>query len=190
MEETELSLPNALTDGVMVRPGELEDVLPCSQFSAAYTTNYVWQMQFHENERAIRSYFTRVRLPRAMPVTYPHNSDALIHLIQQAAYLLVAEQNGVQVGFVCGNIEPWRETLSIEALVVAADIRWQGTGKKLWNTALALAQENNCAHVTFSLQTKNDPAITFVQKRGATVCGYNDRLFPNGDIALLFSLSL
>ncbi len=190
MEETDFSLPDAVTDEIVLRAGELEDVVPCSQLDASYTTDYVWQMHFQETEHAAHSHFTRVRLPRSMPVTYPHNRNALLKMLQHVSYLLVAEKNGEPVGFVCGNIEPWRDTITIEAMIVSAGMRRQGVGRKLWNGVAALAQENDCAQLSVALQTKNDPAISFVRKRGATLCGYDDRLFPNGDIALLFSLSL
>ncbi len=190
MEETDFSLPETATNEIVLRAGELEDIVPCSLLDASYTTDYVWQMHFQETEHTAHSQFTRVRLPRSMPVAYPHNRKALLQLLQHVSYLLVAEQNGEPVGFVCGNIEPWRGAITIEAMIVSAEMRRQGIGKKLWRGVAALAQENDCTQISVALQTKNDPAISFVHKRGATLCGYDDRLFPNGDIALLFSLSL
>ncbi len=190
MEETEFSLPDTATDEMMLRAGEMEDIVPCSQIEAAYTTDYVWQMHFQETEHTAQTHFTRVRLPRSMPVAYPHNQNEILQLLQQVSYLLVVENAGEVAGFVCGNIEPWRSTVTIEAMIVAASMRRRGIGKKLWNGVAALAQENRCTQLSVALQTKNDPAISFVRKFGATLCGYDDRLFPNGDIALLFSLSL
>ena len=38
--------------------------------------------------------------------------------------------------------------------------------------------------------TKDYPAICFYQKHGFAFCGFNDQLYPNHDIALLFALSL
>ncbi len=190
MEEAHLSLPDAVTHAVVLRSGEMEDILPCSRLDASYKTDYVWQMQFQENEHAVQSQFTRVRLPRSMPVFYPHSAEALMQLLQRVSYLLVAEKDETPVGFVCGNIEPWRNTLTIEAFIVAAEMRRQGIGKKLWNGVTAIAQQNDCQQVSMALQTKNDPAISFARKRGAVLCGYDDHHFSNGDIALLFSVSL
>jgi ribosomal protein S18 acetylase RimI-like enzyme len=43
--------------------------------------------------------------------------------------------------------------------------------------------------MTLEIQTKNHPAISFAQKHGFQFCGYNERYYPNGDIALFFSRS-
>lgn len=190
MEETDFSLPKTPTDELVLRVGEIEDIALCSRLNASYETDYVWQMHFQETEHTAQSNFTRVRLPRSMPVRYPHSPRELMQLLQQVSYLLVAEKNDEPVGFVCGHIEPWRTTLTIEAFIVVPNLRRQGIGKKLWNGVAALAQQNNCPRLSVALQTKNDPAISFVRKRGAVLCGYDDHYFPNGDIALLFSVSL
>ena len=40
------------------------------------------------------------------------------------------------------------------------------------------------------LQTKNHPGISFAQRYGFALCGYNDDYYPTGDIAVFWSLSL
>jgi ribosomal protein S18 acetylase RimI-like enzyme len=49
------------------------------------------------------------------------------------------------------------------------------------------ARERNLSRLMLDLQTKNYPAISFVQKHGFQFCGYNERYYSNGDIALFFS---
>jgi hypothetical protein len=44
--------------------------------------------------------------------------------------------------------------------------------------------------MTIEIQTKNYPGIIFCQQRGFAFCGFNDRLFPNQDIAVFFSQAL
>ncbi len=46
------------------------------------------------------------------------------------------------------------------------------------------------ASVTAAIQSKNDPATRFFQRRGYTFRGAVDHYFGNGDIALLFALEL
>jgi ribosomal protein S18 acetylase RimI-like enzyme len=49
------------------------------------------------------------------------------------------------------------------------------------------ALAHSLARVMLEVQTKNHPAIAFAQKNGFQFCGYNERYYPNGDIALFFS---
>jgi hypothetical protein len=44
--------------------------------------------------------------------------------------------------------------------------------------------------VTLETQTKNYPGILFSQANGMVFCGFNDRYFSNGDIAVFFSQTL
>jgi hypothetical protein len=40
------------------------------------------------------------------------------------------------------------------------------------------------------MQSKNYPAMMLAQKHGYEFCGYNDRYYPNQDIALVFGRSI
>ncbi len=190
MEDVDFSVPELLSGGIAVRPGEMDDVALCSQLDGSYNTHYVWQMNLKESEYTLKSLFNRVRLPRVMPVMYPFSARAIWAMLQKASYLLVAELHEQPVGFACGALLPWRKTLTIDALIVSPEVRRQRVGTSLVGAVQLLAQTNDCAQIAVSLQTKNDPAITFARKKGAVLCGYDDHLFPNGDIALLFSLSV
>ena len=52
------------------------------------------------------------------------------------------------------------------------------------------AMEHNLKQLMLETQTKNYPAISLAQKQGFHFCGYNERYYPNGDIALFFSRSI
>ncbi len=173
-----------------VRSAESEDILFCSQLDGAYQTNYVWQMHFQESRRTVHITFNRVRLPRIMAVEYPYPADALYTMFEQAPYLLVAGYQDDILGCIDGFVERSRKTLTINNLIVHKQARRQGIGRLLLKAIKALAWENDCQYLTIAVQTKNDPTIEFIQRIGFIYCGYNDKYYPNGDIALFFSLKL
>ena len=84
----------------------------------------------------------------------------------------------------------WHNTFNINNIIVQPNVRRKGIAKLLLKTAKLVALQNQCNQLTITLQTKNYPGIKFAQKQGFTFCGYNDRYYPNGDIALIFSLKI
>jgi GNAT superfamily N-acetyltransferase len=75
-------------------------------------------------------------------------------------------------------------------VVVARSYRNQRIATRLLNIARKWARERDLTQMTMEIQTKNYPGILFCQQRGFTFCGFNDRLFPNQDIAVFFSQSV
>ena len=78
----------------------------------------------------------------------------------------------------------------IRNLIVHRDYRRQGVASALLRAARHWALDNELSKLTLETQTKNYPAIRFAQKHRFTFCGYNDRYYSNGDIAVFFSLNL
>jgi len=173
-----------------IRPAEPEDVLPCSLLEGGYQTDYVWQMHLQENERLVQTIFNRVRLPRTMPVAYPYSETELKTIFEQADLLLVACYGAEIVGCLEGQFDSLQKVLTINNLIVNTAVRGQKIGKRLLNGARIIAEQHNCQMLNITLQTKNNPTIRFVQKLGFAYAGYNDKLYLNGDIALIFSLKL
>lgn len=189
---TTLDFSSETMTDVNIRTAVAEDVEICANFDAAYTTEYVWQMQLTESEWSHGVEFSRLRLPRKMSVTFPFRPAEINAMLYRAQYMLVAtlDETDEIIGYVMGSIEPWRQSLNIDLLLVRKDARRQRVGQKLLGAVRALALENEAMHINFSVQTKNDPAIKLARQQGAILCGYNDRLYPNGDIALLYTLQL
>ncbi len=175
-----------------IRAAIAEDVEICANFDADYATEYVWQMQLKESEWSHSVDFTRLRLPREMSVAFPFRPIEISAMLYRAQYMLVATRGDADeiIGYVAGGIEAWRQSLSVNLLLVRKNARRQGVGQKLLSAVRAFAEENGATRIDFSVQTKNDPAIKLLRRQGAILCGYNDRLYPNGDIALLYTLQL
>lgn len=174
-----------------VHPAELVDLNACYQLNAAYTTDYVWQMQMHNNGRRTDIRFDAVRLPRPMQVTYPRSPDELLdHWEEGNCFLVVHNKRGDIVGFLDAQFEPWQTLLSVSNLVIDKDYRRQGYGSALLEAGKQWAIEQNLNRIMLEAQTKNHPLISFAQKHGFKFCGYNERYYANGDIALFFAKSI
>ncbi len=176
---------------MQIFPAELVDINACYQMDLSYTTDYVWQMQAQENGRAIDIRFDTVRLPRPMRVDYPRSPDELLeHWQQDQCFLVARNMNDIIVGFLDARADLWQNLLWISNLGITKNFRRRGVGKLLLKSATRWAQSQNLCRVMVEVQTKNYPAISFIQKYGFQFCGYNERYFPNGDIALFFTRSI
>lgn len=176
---------------MQIQAAELADLNLCYQLNMAYTTDYVWQMQTRENGRTIDVRFDTVRLPRPMRVAYPRSPDELLlHWQQDGCFLVARTLNDEVAGFLDAWPRPWQNLLWISNLVIDQSYRRQGIGSHLLKSARRWAMEHELDQLMLEIQTKNHPAISFAQKHGFQFCGYNERYYPNGDIALFFSLSV
>jgi ribosomal protein S18 acetylase RimI-like enzyme len=68
--------------------------------------------------------------------------------------------------------------------------RNQGIGKALLRAAAAWAREESLRRLILEAPTKNGPALRYFHARGAEFCGFNDRYYTNGDIAVFFEYRL
>ncbi|MCB0182273.1 MAG: GNAT family N-acetyltransferase, partial [Anaerolineae bacterium] len=75
-------------------------------------------------------------------------------------------------------------------LVIDKDFRRQGYGSVLLEAGKKWALDQKLNRIMFEAQTKNHPLISFAQKHGFKFCGYNERYYANGDIALFFAKSI
>lgn len=176
---------------MIVRMAELADLNLCYELDGAYTTNYVWQMQAHENERSIEVRFDTVRLPRPMRVAYPRHPDELLPNWRQGeCFLVAADPADEPIAFLDMTAQTWHRVGWIRNLIVQRPYRHQGVATALLRAARYWALENELSRIMLETQTKNYPAIRFAQKHGFVYCGYNDRYYRNGDIAVFFALNL
>jgi ribosomal protein S18 acetylase RimI-like enzyme len=175
---------------VTVRPARPDDIVTCSHVNGDYQTNYVWQMHFQEQKHRVQVVFNQVRLPRSMAAHYPFQQPDLLASFEQESHLWVACYDGQVVGCLGGAGDDLRGVFAINNLIVDQAARRNGIGKRLLQTIHIIAGQQGCQSLTIALQTKNDPAIRFAQKMGFVFCGYDDKYFPNGDIALIFSMKI
>lgn len=168
-------------------PADLE---ACVDLDHATETDYVWQMEYLDQDGSLSVTFREARLPRTMRVRYPRSRAVLEENWQLHAGFLVAEIGHKVVGYV--NMEERRiyDTGWIVDLVVDNSSRSQGIGTGLLKRARSMARERGLKRIVVETSTKNFPAISFLQRRGLVLCGYNDLYYPNHDIAVFFGQNL
>ncbi len=170
-----------------IRPALMGDLQECLKFDASYATEFVWQMDSRVANGEIRVTFHHVRLPRSMRVAYPRDVEALMADWRLRDALLVAERDGIKLGYVSLSAQPAQRAAQIGDLVVRHTFRRSGVGSALIGAALHWARERDLRQIAVEAQTKNHPAISLLNKLGFTFCGFNDRHYLNQDIAIFFS---
>jgi ribosomal protein S18 acetylase RimI-like enzyme len=172
-----------------IRLANLGDLNSCLAIDDSFETEYVWQMEEHSGTGDISVGFHLARLPRAMKVAGIISRDDLLYNYQHGGALFVADDGAVR-GFLDVSESAWNQVAYINNLAIAPPHRRKGVGTLLMRAALDWARQKKLVTAMLDTSTKDYPAISFYQKHGFTFCGFNDQLYPNHDIALLFALNL
>lgn len=173
-----------------VRDATEEDLAACLQLDLSYETEYVWQMDVRDEAGAIAVNFRTVRLPRPMRVVYPREQQALSSVWHKHECFLIAETSGVVRGYLIMRVDTGPGTGWITDIAVGRAWRRQKLASALLAEAYNRAHEDHLRRLTVETQTKNYPGICFCQRHGLNFSGFNDRYYPNQDIALFFGQSV
>jgi len=171
---------------IQVRPATNADVKQLVGLDHNYSTDYVWQMEARDDSGVISVAFRASRLPRSVRVTFPRDPHRLSDAWTKRLCFLVAEDEGQLKGYVNLTASITPETAWIADLAVDRRFRRSGVGSVLVAAASHWARQNQFKRIVLEMQSKNYPAICFAQKNGFVFCGYNDRYYPNQDVALFF----
>ncbi len=173
-----------------IRSATPADYERCVVLDHSVSTEQVWQMSLEEVDGAQTVTFRPARLPRSTKLLYPRSGDTLLDSWNGHACFLVAEWEQEVVGYVNVRYENTLEAAWIADLVVDRAFRLKGIGRALLRASREWALNQQVRRLIVETQTKNFPAISFLQKRGLALCGYNDLYYPNQDIALFFGQTL
>ncbi len=177
----------------IIRDGAEADIARCQQIDHAYETDQVLQIHVHQDDQIGWDIdLKRERLPRKLDLSIPKNANRLRDSLSDDQGFLIAEQRtgGALLGYLAMQNDQRHKIGLIHDLVVDRSHRRAQVGMKLLGAARTWAKEQELLRLTVEIQTKNTPAIAFFQAMGFVFCGFNDRYFPNQDIAIFFSLSL
>jgi len=145
------------------------------------------------------------RLPRPLAVPAPLDEQQLLAQWKKTDFLLLAEtlpetmlnELGQEscipseiLGYIGLTLDAPRHLAWVSSMAVQLNHRRQGVGKALLAEALQWSDRNRLRSVMVELQTKNYPAIQFIQKNSFFFCGYNSTYYPTREIALFFGLRL
>jgi len=176
---------------IEIRPAVAEDIPNLIHLEHDYTSDYVWQMEMQQAEEGqIGVRFRQVRLPRSVKVEYPRPVQVLTEEWTKLSGILVAVHAGAVCGYLGLMLEIAPLTTWVTDLVISRPMRRKGIGSALVLASMAWGLQHESYRVVLEMQPKNYPAICMAKKLGFEFCGYNDRYYPNHDIALFFSKDL
>ncbi|NDJ60308.1 MAG: GNAT family N-acetyltransferase [Chloroflexi bacterium] len=176
-----------------IRDGLARDIDACLALDHTYTTQHVWQMQIAQEEPDHWEIsFKLERLPRLLETIYPADAVRLQAAVPASQCFLIATRRDESelLGYLTMQADDLRRIGLITDVVVAREHRLNGVGRRLVLIAGQWARERALTRLMIETQTKNYPGISFCRQMGFVYCGFNDRYFPNQDIAVFFSQSL
>lgn len=181
-----------MTLPIIIRDALPSDIPACLALELSYETERVWQMTFQPETGNRGILFRTERLPRPMTVPYPADERRLRLCLSKKHCFLVALTKADErlIGFLTMRAMPTHRIALIQDIAVTDVYRRQKVGLRLLNVARRWAIEHELTQLQVETQTKNYPAIQFLQNNGLSFCGFNDQYFLNGDIAVFFGQSL
>jgi len=172
---------------IQIRPAEANDIPKLVELDHDYVSDYVWQMDVNQtDDEQILVTFRQVHLPRSIKVDYPRSPASLAEDWSHRSGLLVAVLQGEVIGYISLMLDIAPLTTWVTDLAVVRKYRRQGVGSALLIAAQEWGRKHHTSRLVLEMQPKNYPAISQARKLGFGFCGYNDRYYPNHDIAIFF----
>jgi ribosomal protein S18 acetylase RimI-like enzyme len=165
---------------------DLRDLAVCLTLDGSYETDHVWQVIQQVEGDGVTTRFQTVHLPRTMRVQYPGWSEALLAHQQRGDLILVASEAGDVRGYINQESQPDQGIAWIHHLIVTPAYRRQGIGTALLGRGIQHARQLGLSHLMMVVQSKNYPAIQFLNRHNFKFCGYNEQFYRNRDIGLYF----
>jgi ribosomal protein S18 acetylase RimI-like enzyme len=119
-----------------------------------------------------------------------HRDCFLVVGVQEDDAAQTPKEESSIVGYLTMAAHDWHKTGWIADLVVAPEYRRRGIATRLLRVGAEWAYQAGLGRLMIETQTKNYPAIRFLERQRFSFCGYNDRYYANQDIALFFSLDI
>ena len=177
---------------MQIRFATPNDIPLCLQLDASSETRRVWQLDLRESRDQVAAHLRSATLPRELRLDYPSPDDALLLHWQRGYCIMVAEDwagDGV-VGYVDIGPEPDMQTGWIWHLVIDRRRRRQGIGSTLLRAAVQWSSDHQLHRLMAPIPTQNDPSVRFFQRHGFAFCGFHDRYYRTGSVALFFGREL
>lgn len=172
---------------LQIRPFSVADLPELLKIDHSYHTDFVWQMDLGAEESHVAVRFKEVKLPRSMRVEYPWPVEQLAEEWDNRAVVLVAYLSEEVVGYETIMLGAYKKLARVSNIAVLRRARRQGIGTALLRSAQTWLSQQDVQQIQLEMQSKNYPYICMANKLGYEFCGYNDRYYPNQDIALFFA---
>ncbi len=178
-----------IMSSIQIRPTIASDLSRLMGLDHSINSDYVWQLDLRRDAGQIVATFRDVRLPRPIPLAYPHNPFSLADDWTNKAMMFTAVAAEEPIGYICLTERP-ASVAWITDLVVAPNWRRRGVAGALLEAAREWGLGRGHRRLFLEMQSKNQPAIRLAQKHGYEFCGYNDHYYLTQDVALFFARAL
>ncbi|MDZ4763859.1 MAG: GNAT family N-acetyltransferase [Chloroflexota bacterium] len=190
-------MSSPLSQRFVIRDGTAGDLPACVALDHTVETDVVLQMKIYQPETNQWEITLREeRLPRKIEIAFTANERRLRAALSADQCFLIAASSTTDAlpsmlfGYLTLRPEPLEGVGMITDIVVARPYRRSGIGARLLNVARRWAKEHDLTRLMLPVQTKNAPGVRFCQASGFSFCGFNDRHYPNQDIAVFFTQSV
>ena len=102
----------------------------------------------------------------------------------------IAEDNSEIVGYSRMHLYRWNNSAYIISLLVDTKHRRKDIGTHLLRAMETFAKENKARILMFDASPDNAPVLQLYFKNGFRICGYNDKIYRDGKIALYLAKEL
>ena len=174
---------------IQIRPAIASDLSALMGIDHSASSEYVWQLELRRDAGQVVVTFRDVRLPRPIPLTYPHDPYSLADEWTRKEIVFAAVSEKDPVGY-AALIEHPLATAWVTDLVVAPTWRRRGVASALLDSAREWAEKRGLRRLFLEMQSKNQAAIRLAQKHGYEFCGYNDHYYTTQDITLFFARAM
>lgn len=109
------------------------------------------------------------------------SQDAIFARLERAdqgeTYQRVADFEGRLIGLVEVEIEEWNNSAQLTTLMIDADYRGQGLGRRLWHRALDFARQSDVRTLLIETQNTNIAACHFYARMGCQLSGLHESFY-------------
>lgn len=174
------------------RLAQLSDIAACAALDASYSSEYSWQLAEsrgvqvhapteHPGQTELNIGLRLVKLPRPRSVLPPDPAAELSAEWEYTDLYLIAEEDDL-MGYLCASMQG--DAAWVERIVVHQPYRRSGVATAMLAAARGWAEGNGLRCLFAAAPTKNHPAVALFRSCGYQICGYNERHYSNGEIAL------
>lgn len=174
---------------LQIRPVTSSDEIACLSMDPSFVTDHVWQMEHRVGSSEVEVQFRTVHLPRLVKLAPPWGVDAAFRHRKVEDFFILTEEDLQLRGFLYLRQEPAQGLAWLDHLVIGGPFRRKGRGVALLEEGRRWSRSRDLRAIIAPVQTRNYPALRFIQKQGFRYSGYSDHYFPR-DVAVFFQSEL
>lgn len=175
--------------GIRIAALTLDEIRNLTPLPSGYETDRVFELRKKASRDGVAWQLEEARLQRPLTKTYDRGVRAeWLDIYADAGPVdslrfLAALQHDRVVGLATWTVVEWNSTLWLVDIRVHPEKRGSGVGSTLVNGLKEQCREQELRGIFVETQISNYPAIRFYRRRGFDICGFNDHLYTNDDLA-------